>query len=45
MDFLFSVGLIHADLKTENVLLERPEISLEDDNPRVRHLSGFRNSS
>lgn len=36
MDFLSSVGLIHADLKTENVLLERPDISLEDDNPRVR---------
>jgi serine/threonine protein kinase len=35
LDFLASVGLIHADLKTENVLLERPDISLEDDNPRV----------
>ena len=35
MDFLCKVGLIHADLKTENVLLHSPDMSLEDDNPRV----------
>mmetsp|Transcript_39076 Transcript_39076/g.103327 ORF Transcript_39076/g.103327 Transcript_39076/m.103327 type:complete len:191 (+) Transcript_39076:618-1190(+) len=36
MNYLQSVGLIHADLKTENVLLENAEASLYDDNPRIK---------
>mmetsp|Transcript_35064 Transcript_35064/g.109575 ORF Transcript_35064/g.109575 Transcript_35064/m.109575 type:complete len:326 (+) Transcript_35064:84-1061(+) len=36
MQFLREAGLIHADLKTENVLLQHPDMTLDDPNPRVK---------